>query len=216
MQQLAIFDLDNTLVDRQGPLAAWISAFSEQQALTDLARTRLFDAMRDRASLGTFEVFCSEYELSPSAEALWLDYSDYMARSVRCPAGVLDGLSRLRGAGWKVAVATNGGTEIQTAKATASGIVDHVDAVCISEAVGARKPETMIFQKAAVACGADLALGGWMVGDGVDTDIRGGRAAGLHTIWISGGRPWTSDDARPDHVTTDVGQAIDLLLTTVG
>ncbi|GHE11376.1 HAD family hydrolase [Streptomyces alanosinicus] len=216
MQQLAIFDLDNTLVDRQGPLTAWISAFSERHALTDLARTHLFDAMRDRASLETFEAFCAEHKLAPTAEALWLDYSRHMARSVSCPAGVLDGLSRLRGAGWKVAVATNGGTEIQTAKATASGIVDHVDVVCISEAVGARKPETVIFEKAAAACGADLALGGWMVGDGVDTDIRGGRAAGLHTIWISGGRTWPSGDVQPDHVTTDVRQAIDLLLTTVG
>ncbi|MEW2434168.1 HAD hydrolase-like protein [Streptomyces caniferus] len=70
-----------------------------------------------------------------------------------------------------------------------------------------------MFEKAAAACGADLALGGWVIGDGVDTDIRGGRAAGLRTIWISGSRTWPGGDAEPDHATTDVCQAIDLLLT---
>ncbi|MEU7179915.1 MULTISPECIES: HAD family hydrolase [Streptomyces] len=215
MQRLAIFDLDNTLVDRQGPLTDWVSAFSSQHALSDLDRADLLQLVHARAYPSVFQAIRAQYGLAPSAEALWRDYCAYMARSVTCPADVLEGLSTLRRTGWKVAVATNGATEIQTAKVAMSGIVDHVDAVCASEAAGVRKPEVAIFEKAAVVCGADLALGGWMIGDGVDTDIRGGRAAGLRTIWISGGRSWPGDDAEPDHATTDVCQAIDLLLTTV-
>ncbi|MEJ8653785.1 HAD family hydrolase [Streptomyces sp. MS1.AVA.3] len=213
MQRLAIFDLDNTLVDRQGPLTDWVSAFSSQNALSDLDRADLLQLVHARAHPSAFETIRAQYGLTPSAEALWRDYCVYMARSVTCPADVLEGLSTLRRTGWKVVVATNGTTEIQTAKVTMSGIVDHVDAVCASEAVGVRKPEVVMFEKAAAACGADLALGGWVIGDGVDTDIRGGRAAGLRTIWISGSRTWPGGDAEPDHATTDVCQAIDLLLT---
>ncbi|MFE6333968.1 HAD family hydrolase [Streptomyces sp. NPDC057798] len=214
MQQLVIFDLDNTLVDRQGPLADWVSAFSAHHALDDHDRVRLLQFMRERCCPSTFEVIRAQFGLAPSPETLWRDYCAHMARSVTCFPGVLDGLAMLRSAGWKVVVATNGGTEIQTAKATASGVADHVDAVCTSEAVGERKPDVTIFEKAAAACGADLALGGWVVGDGVETDIRGGRAAGLRTIWISGSRPWPEGDIVPEHITADACQAIKLLLTT--
>ncbi|MGW1374745.1 HAD family hydrolase [Streptomyces sp. NPDC002446] len=212
MQRLVIFDLDNTLVDRQGPLAIWVSAFSAQHALDDPARARLLQVVRERASPETFEVIRAQHGLAPSPEMLWRDYCAHMARSVTCPADVLEGLSTLRRTGWKVAVATNGATEIQTAKVAASGIADHVDAVCDSEAVGVRKPDVAIFERAAAACGADLALGGWMVGDGVDTDIRGGKSAGLRTIWISHSMPWPGEDVAPDHSANDVRQAIDLLL----
>ncbi|GGN96832.1 noncanonical pyrimidine nucleotidase, YjjG family protein [Streptomyces albiflavescens] len=214
MQRLVIFDLDNTLVDRQGPLADWVSAFSAQHALDDDARLRLLQFVRERACPETFEAIRNQYGLAPSAATLWRDYLAHMARSVTCPAHVLEGLSMLRRAGWKVAIATNGTSEIQNAKVAGAGIADHVDAVCTSEAAGVRKPEIVIFEKAAAACGVDLAHGGWMVGDGVDTDIHGGSAAGLRTVWISGGRPWPGGDTAPDHVTTDVLQAIDLLLTT--
>ncbi|MDN3025640.1 HAD family hydrolase [Streptomyces sp. S.PB5] len=214
MQRLVIFDLDNTLLDRQGPLTDWITTFCAQYALDEHAQDRLLQLLRERACPDTFKTIRSEHDLEPAPQKLWHDYSAYMARSVTCPAHVLESLSMLRRVGWKVVVATNGGTEIQTAKATMSGIADHVDAVCTSEEVGERKPGIAIFEKAAAACGADLTLGGWMVGDGVDTDIRGGEAAGLRTIWISGSRPWPGGDKAPDHVTDDVRQAIELLLTT--
>lgn len=214
MQRLVIFDLDNTLVDRQGPLADWVSAFSTQHALDDDSRLHLLQFVQERACPETFEAIRSQYGLVPSAAALWRDYLAHMVRSVTCPAHVLEGLSRLRRAGWRVVIATNGESEIQTAKVAGAGIADHVDAVCTSEAAGVRKPGIVIFEKAAASCGANLAHGGWMVGDGADTDIHGGSAAGLRTIWISGGRPWSGGDIAPDHVTTDVRQAIDLLLTT--
>ncbi|MEU4347137.1 HAD family hydrolase [Streptomyces sp. NPDC023838] len=212
MQRLVIFDLDNTLVDRQGPLADWVSAFSTRHALDDRDRPDLLQLVRERACPATFETIRARYGLAPLSATLWHDYVAHMARSVTCPAAVLERLSMLRRASWKTVIATNGGEEIQTAKATGAGIADHIDAVCTSEAAGGRKPEVAIFEKAAAACGADLADGGWMVGDGVDTDIRGGSAAGLRTIWISGGRPWPGGDVAPDRIATDVRQAIDLLL----
>lgn len=212
MQQLVIFDLDNTLLDRQGPVAEWITAFSAQHAMDEHAQAQLRHSVSERACLDTFKSIRSEHGLESAPETLWRDYSAHMARSATCFPGVLDGLSMLRRAGWKVVVATNGGVEIQTAKATMSGIADHVEAVCASEAVGARKPDAAIFEKAAAVCGADLARGGWMVGDGVDTDIRGGAAVGLRTIWISDSQPWPGGDIAPDHVTADVRQAIELLL----
>ncbi|GGT18738.1 hypothetical protein GCM10010271_22360 [Streptomyces kurssanovii] len=101
MQRLVIFDLDNTLVDRQGPLSDWVSAFSAQHALDDDARLHLLHFVRERACPETFEAIRNQYGLAPSAAALWRDYLGHMACSATCPAHVLEGLSILRRAGWK-------------------------------------------------------------------------------------------------------------------
>ena len=96
----------------------------------------------------------------------------------------------MRAAGWTVGVITNGAADIQRAKLESAGLAALVDGVCVSEEVGVRKPSLAIFQAAAVRCGATLAEGGWMVGDNAETDIEGGRSAGLRTLWIAAGRRW--------------------------
>ncbi|MGW7609181.1 HAD family hydrolase [Streptomyces sp. NPDC054766] len=122
-----------------------------------------------------------------------------MARACRwcrpfgCLPGVREGLDALRGAGWSLKVATNGAVDIQRAKLETTGLAPLFDGICISEAVGARKPERSHF----VECGALLNAGGWMVGDNPVTDIGGARAAGLRTVWVAGGREWTDGLRKP-------------------
>ncbi|MFI0937258.1 HAD hydrolase-like protein [Streptomyces sp. NPDC021020] len=52
--------------------------------------------------------------------------------------------------------------------------------------------------------------GGW--GDDPVNDIRGGRSAGLRTIWVDNGRSWGSAVPVPDHTVADANGAIDHLL----
>jgi len=87
-----------------------------------------------------------------------------------------------------VAVVTNGGAVQQGLKLDHTGIGAAVDFACISEAVGVRKPDPVIFEVAAEGCGATLD-GGWMVGDHPEYDIAGGIAAGLRTIQIGTHHP---------------------------
>ncbi|MFE3472209.1 HAD hydrolase-like protein [Streptomyces bacillaris] len=59
-----------------------------------------------------------------------------------------------------------------------------------------------------------MSQGGWMVGDNPETDIDGGRRAGLRTIWIPNGRAWPNRLAAPDHCVPDAETAIALLLAS--
>lgn len=55
----------------------------------------------------------------------------------------------------------------------------------ISAEARVRKPDRAIFELAARRLG--VPLHGWMIGDGLESDIAGGAAAGLRTAWITGG-----------------------------
>ncbi len=55
-----------------------------------------------------------------------------------------------------------------------------------------------------------------MVGNNPATDITGAAAAGIHSLWISAGHPWTAPHPAPDHITDDVAAAADHLLTLDG
>jgi putative hydrolase of the HAD superfamily len=58
-----------------------------------------------------------------------------------------------------------------------------LDAVVTSAEAGFRKPDPRIFEAAlaAVQCRPERAL---FVGDSLDTDIAGGRAAGIRSVWL--------------------------------
>ncbi|MEV8589430.1 HAD hydrolase-like protein [Streptomyces sp. NPDC051180] len=51
-----------------------------------------------------------------------------------------------------------------------------------------------------------------MVGDSPETDIEGGRAAGLRTMWVATGRQWpTGVRRRPNAVVADNAEATAVL-----
>lgn len=209
---LVLFDLDDTLVDRRGKLAAWAAGFATRHGLGDEEQVYVLGAVAERAYPATFDSIRSCYRLPVSAADLWRAYCADIAAMVTCPAEVLGGLDELRAVGWRVGVATNGATDIQWAKLRATSIADHVDGVFISEEAGARKPDVRHFAMAAARCGAVLGDGGWMVGDNPVTDIAGGHSAGLHTLWVANGRSWAGQDPAPDHTVSHARGAIDLLL----
>lgn len=212
VQHLVLFDLDNTLVDRQGTLVTWAEAFTARHGLGDGEQEYVLGLVAERAYPSTFEGIRDRYLLPVSAEELWQQYCADIAASVSCPGEILDGLDELRAVGWRVGIATNGATGIQRAKLQATGIAARVDGVFVSEEGDARKPQIQHFALAAGRCGTVLSDGGWMVGDNPVNDIGGGRASGLRTIWISNGRVWPPTEPRPDYATPHARAAIDFLL----
>ena len=211
---LAIFDLDNTLIDRAASFRRWATQFVAAHGLEPADIDRLVDADGDgfapRSQLlsGIRERFAVNLPLKA--------YQAEMVELVELDPAVAVALDDLRSAGWRVAIATNGETSQQSAKIRRSGLDAHVDAVAISEEVGERKPDRRIFEVAAERCGIRLSEGGWMIGDAPDTDIAGGRNAGLRTVWMRRGRKWDSTLPVPDAMADDILTAVKALTSSPG
>jgi len=212
MEGLVLFDLDNTLLDREGAFAKWASIFIETHGLSrdawSLIESADEDGLRPRDQF--FEVLRTSLSIEASIDNLLDSYRDEYPRCYTVSEDTLDAIRRLRVCEWKVGVVTNGPPS-QMLKIEVTNLAVEFDAICVSSIVGSRKPERGIFEEAARICGVPLS--GWMVGDSPQADIEGGRAAGLATIWMSRGRDWDSSSfAPPDAGVTTIVEAVSTIL----
>jgi len=76
--------------------------------------------------------------------------------------------------------------------------------------LGTGKPDPAIFDRAVATLGvrSDSAI---MVGDSLDRDIAGARAAGLTTLWISHGARLPAGAIVPDLVVSDLPAAAEAI-----
>lgn len=215
MQKLALFDLDNTLIDRLSAFHRWVAEFAARRGLTgdDASWMIALDADGSVPMAEFFGAVKERFGLPEPVEELWPAYRAELPGLVICPPEVLDGLAGLRAAGWRIGIVTNGMADNQSGKIHASGLADVVDGWAISDAEGVRKPDVRLFRIAAERCGLDLREGGWLIGDDPMNDIVGGHFAGLSTAWVDRGLiPWPVQGLQPRLTVTSAAEAIHVLL----
>lgn len=216
MDRLALFDLDRTLTDRDLLFREWAAGYVSRRGLpTDAIEVLVeedADGYGEKAVM--FAAVVERYGVSLDAGSeVDAFFADFIAPH-RVTSPVRESLQRLRAAGWRIGIITNGAAT-QLDKIEVAGLDELVDGVAVSEVEGVRKPDKELFAIAAQRAGASLE-GGWMVGDNPAADIRGGAQAGLTTVWLPLGRPWPSSGLEPDHVVESVPDAIDLMLDAPG
>jgi putative hydrolase of the HAD superfamily len=208
---LVLFDLDNTLLDREMAFDTWLNSFIEVNGLPEWARPLLksldADGITSRDSF--FTNVRDACKITKSVDLLIADYYDSYPLCFAVDERVVNAVRQLRSSGWKVAIVTNGPPS-QAEKIRVTNMGNEFDAICISDVVGSRKPDTRIFMEAARLSGSDLE--GWMVGDSAEADIEGGRRAGLKTIWIARGRTWDAVLPEPDVTVDSVLTAVDVIM----
>jgi putative hydrolase of the HAD superfamily len=212
---VALFDLDNTLVDREAAFRRWAEQFAAHRGLGEEAVDWLCEADLDGFALRA-QMFAEAIEhlgLTEPVEDLlagyWLDYLSVY----RPDPEVTEAVRRLREAGWRIAIVTNG-PSTQHEKVARAGLVNLVDTCCVSAEVGATKPDARIFSEALRRLGRseDERQAGWMVGDAPGPDIGGGKEAGLATIWMHRGRNWEIPEFHPEVEVGTVQHAVEVML----
>jgi putative hydrolase of the HAD superfamily len=214
VNQIALFDLDNTLVDRQAAFRQWAEWFVETHGLesedVEWLVTADLDGYAPRDEL--FATLRARRGLSDGLDRLVSDYLRDYPRFFEPDPEVGAALANLRADGWRIAIVTNGAST-QHAKVAHAGLLDLVDACCVSAEVGSWKPDSEIFQQAVAACGADRrALSAiWMIGDSPEHDMVGAHRLGMRTLWMHRGRDWDIEDFQPDHRAGSIPDAVAIL-----
>jgi 2-haloalkanoic acid dehalogenase type II len=199
-----LFDLDFTLVDNDvGWRELWppvAARFAERYPGFDpdefLSRSYEF-ADRHYELLLNGEIDYDTYRrdyvshgLEPWGELddeLFAAYSEARTRSVdliELFEDAVETIRALRVRGLKIGILTNGPSDLQRRKLRRIGIEQEVDAVAVSEEIGASKPDPQAYERAVAMLGlqpAEVA----MVGDHVVNDVAGALAAGLAAaVWV--------------------------------
>lgn len=204
------FDLDGTLVDRDAGVRDYIWNQAQQLGLSpdDWRRyeTRFLklDQQGHAPKNHVFASLKNEFGLEPSVEELVDHFREEAGR--KCPLfpEVRRTLTALRGQGVKLAILTNGTSRMQRAKLVSCGLSELVDAVLISEEMGARKPEPAAFRLMCDLLAVSPKECAY-VGDHPMKDIAGAQSAGIFGILVER-RPVELEDAKPDMIVQDLSR----------
>ena len=110
-----------------------------------------------------------------------------------------------------VAIVTNGITSVQRSRLALSPLKDWVTEVVISEEVGLSKPRPGIFLLALERLGVKP-RDALMVGDGVNSDIRGANNAGIDACWFNPAGKTLPEGVHAEYQISDIRQCVAIAL----
>lgn len=149
MTSAVIFDLDDTLVDQRAAADAAVVAWAAENGIAGPAAAtvdrwhristghyRRFQAreltFQEQCRLRVREFLAVEVD-DAGADELFATYLERYESGWTVFDDVFDALGRARGAGWRIAILTNGENAQPQAKVDRLGLRAHVDAVVCSE-----------------------------------------------------------------------------------
>ena len=125
--------------------------------------------------------------------AVCASYEKYLSQGAFFVPGAQE-LLKVIASRYELYLASNGGARVQNARLDAAGIRGYFKGQFISEEIGANKPDPAFFAACFAAIPNFEKEAAVMVGDSLTSDIRGGRNAGLRTIWFNPeGKPPRAD-----------------------
>lgn len=200
--RVVLFDADDTLFDFQRAerhalartMEASALAYEERHAVVYAGINRELWAERERQRIDTEELKVERFRrfllalgVDTSPEHFSDIYLDHLADASFLQAEAREVVAALAGR-CRLALVTNGLSQVQRPRLARSGIGTFFDAVVISEEVRVAKPDPRIFAHALQCLGHADASSVLMVGDSLSSDVRGGFDSGIDTCWYNPSR----------------------------
>ena len=120
----------------------------------------------------------------------------------------LEGACRL---GAKCYIVTNGLLAVQKNRLKDQPFMNYISGVCVSEAVGANKPDKAFFKGAEELFGVKFDDKTVVVGDSLSSDILGGINYGIHTIYVNVTKRPKNIDVTPTYEIDEIIKVLDVI-----
>lgn len=133
------------------------------------------------------------------------DYVNYLKNSAILLDGAIEFLEDIEDY-TTIAIVTNGIDAVQQNRLKLSRVIDFADGVFTSEKVGYNKPDKRIFTIALKTLGIENTKKVLVVGDNLQSDIKGGINAGLDTCWVNFANAENTTNIKPTYTALDFTQ----------
>ena len=190
MIKAIIFDLDNTLIDRQKAFKEMLERkfhilFDDEELIQKMINDILkWDNNGTVERIDVFKKWAEIYHITKiSPEQLDKEWSNESGSVAFLFDDVRDTLKELKKK-YKIAVLTNGNASSQRRKLNTINIYDLLDYSLVSSEYGVRKPDKKIFEYTAKQLDLKTEECSY-VGDNYKIDILGSRNAGMLPVFIS-------------------------------
>ncbi len=185
-------DLGTTYADINGAL--WGAYERREIAAADLRRTR-------------WARYLEALSVDADPDAVGEGYLTAFAAGAHVLPGAVEAVQALADR-HRLAVITNGFGDVQHERLERSGLDRHMEAVVVSDVVGASKPDRRIFDAAFDAMGGPARDRTAIVGDSLSADVAGGHAYGITTVWVNAGGAPAVDGPAPHHEIRSVTELV--------
>ena len=208
-----LFDLDDTLLDFHAAERAAIQktlrffgvtpteALCARYSELNLAQWKLLE----QGKLTRAEVKRRRFALLFESEGLTVDpdeaarfYENRLAVGHVFMPGAEKLLDALYGT-YRLYIVTNGTARVQKGRMASAHLERYFDGVFISEELGSDKPSAAFFEKCFARIPAFDKKETVIVGDSLSSDIRGGRDAGIRTVWFNPSHAPQPSEGRADY-----------------
>lgn len=208
-----LFDLDDTLLDfhaaEKTAIAGTLTAFGlsaddeniARYSAANAAQWRLLEKgllLRSQVRVRRFEQFLREIGSGLDPAAMAKDYEKRLSRGIDKMPGADALLARLR-PDYRLYLVSNGFEPVQTARLRSSGLIRSFDGIFISQRIGYDKPDLRFFEACFAAIPDFSPQETVIIGDGLTSDIQGGIAAGIRTVWFNAAGKRESGEITPDY-----------------
>ncbi len=145
-----------------------------------IGRLDLWQARRDILTRALARLRISN---SPVVEGMADRYTVIREEKLKPFPGAIDTLLRLKEAGIRMGLLTNGSSESQRGKVDKHGLAEFFDHIQIEGEFGIGKPDERAFLNALHVLGVSPAEA-WMIGDNLDFDIHAAQQVGIYAVWV--------------------------------
>ncbi|OFZ19971.1 MAG: noncanonical pyrimidine nucleotidase, YjjG family [Bdellovibrionales bacterium RBG_16_40_8] len=221
--KMAIFDLDDTLMDFKGSQAVALKSVLRSRASPSNFTTHLDSFRRinndlwsrferqeitkEQVVVTRFSEFFSHHKIAACAETANAEFMSHVSEQTILTENAINVCAKLS-KHVPLGIITNGVAKVQRTRLEKAGLLPHFSFVCVSEDCGFAKPQAEIFHYALQKHPHLEKI--LMIGDRLDADIQGAHNAGLASCWFNPTNAENNTDTKPHHEIKDLAEVLPL------